>query len=401
MAAEAWRPAKLGRDLTIKDESPAVGRCQGDIRLKTPIATLLLSAAVAALLLAGSAGSSTARLGKLYDQAVDAASEGRWRDSFSLLHDLCNQMPGFRDAEDRLSEAAPRAVHDLQPGTAWEPERVLLRWLAANEEWGLLAEAFDRSEVPIRAGEFWMGTEDGRTDERPARRVFLDAFLIDRYEVTNTQYQRFLGESGRPIPRYWSGASFPEGQADMPVVGVGWDEAQAYCEWAGKRLPTEAEWERACRGQDGRIYPWGDEWDIDLANVGVLPEPTWGTWLDDAWQLAQVTPSASAPAGLRAVGSYSLGASPDGVLDMVGNVAEWVLDYYSPAGYAGLPDHNPINTTPPWAHSLRGSSWLNRYGLDEWLADHSRCAGRNSSHMAGSPRVGFRCARAAVSPMED
>jgi len=112
-----------------------------------------------------------------------------------------------------------------------------------------------------------MGSNSGRADERPQHAVYLDAFDLDRYEVTHVRYQRFLQATGRRPPPYWSDDDYPAGQSDYPVVGVSWDDADAYCAWAGKRLPTEAEWEKACRGTDGRVYPWGNLWEPRRANV--------------------------------------------------------------------------------------------------------------------------------------
>jgi formylglycine-generating enzyme required for sulfatase activity len=97
--------------------------------------------------------------------------------------------------------------------------------------------------------------------------AYLDAFAIDRYEVTNIQYGRFLSATGKRAPSYWSDGQYPAGRADYPVVGIGWEDASAYCAWAGKRLPREAEWEKACRGPDGNLYPWGNQWDARLANM--------------------------------------------------------------------------------------------------------------------------------------
>ena len=130
-----------------------------------------------------------------------------------------------------------------------------------------MAQVLDLSLVVVPAGGFIMGSDSGRYNETPQRSVYLDAFEMDRYEVTNAQYRRFLQETGLKAPPYWSGSTYPSGQADYPVVGVRWDDANAYCNWVGKRLPTEAEWEKACRGTEGHIYPWGNEWKTNLANV--------------------------------------------------------------------------------------------------------------------------------------
>ena len=149
-----------------------------------------------------------------------------------------------------------------------------------------LTEALDRDLVLIPEGDFVMGSNAGRADERPQHTVYLDAFELDRYEVANAQYRRFLQATGRTPPPYWDGDAYPVGQADYPVVGVSWDDADAYCTWAGKRLPTEAEWEKACRGTDGRTYPWGDLWEPHRANVDLSDRAGAGPSIwDTAWQL--------------------------------------------------------------------------------------------------------------------
>jgi formylglycine-generating enzyme required for sulfatase activity len=146
-------------------------------------------------------------------------------------------------------------------------EVCLIREAAASGDWVRLADALDRQMATVPAGDFLMGSDRGRADERPQRLVYLDAFEIDRYEVTDAQYRRFLQTTAQAPPPHWQNGLYPPGRADYPVVGVSWTEADAYCRWAGKRLPTEAEWEKACRGADARIYPWGDARDQRRLNV--------------------------------------------------------------------------------------------------------------------------------------
>ena len=274
------------------------------------------------------------------------------------------------------------------------------RGLAAGGDEAALVEVLGRSMVAIPGGEFIMGSDAGRDDERPAHTVYLDAYELDRYEVTNAQYRRFLLATGGRPPRYWTDNSYPSGQADYPVVGVSWDDADAYCRWAGKRLPTEAEWEKACRGTDGRVYPWGETWEPGRANVdaagwdfgGATQDAAAGTIWDAAWARLSLPPGSRGPL-LQPVGSHLDGASPYGVLDMVGNASEWVADWYNWSDYSRLPARNPVVTGPPWNHCLRGSAWADPAGTPAWTQALSRCAARNSAHEVSDPRVGFRCAR--------
>jgi formylglycine-generating enzyme required for sulfatase activity len=277
-----------------------------------------------------------------------------------------------------------------------------LHRLAASGDRAALAEMLDRSVVDIPAGRFLMGNDTGPGNERPQRLVYLDAFEIDRYEVTNVQYRRFLQATGQEPPPHWSGDDYPPGQAVYPVVGVTWEDADAYCAWIGRRLPTEAEWEKACRGTDGRVYPWGDTWDPKRANVDcfagavsqaeVYKEPG-PVGRGDDWVRLRATPTGPGAPGLRPVGSYLDGASPYGVMDLVGNAAEWVSDWYNWAGYHDMPDRNPVGLGPEWNRALRGTSWY-PYGVAGWARQRSRCAARNSTHRSTpDARVGFRCVR--------
>jgi formylglycine-generating enzyme required for sulfatase activity len=162
--------------------------------------------------------------------------------------------------------------------------------------------------VFVPAGEFTMGNDDGGTNEEPAHQVYLDAFWIDVYEVTNALYKKCADAgSCRPPSSSFSAtrpSCFGNSQFDnYPVTYVGWDNAKAYCEWAGKRLPTEAEWEKAARGTDARFYPWGSEWDETKANMERRVRDT------------------------TSVGSYPAGASPYSAMAMAGNGWEWVSDW--------------------------------------------------------------------------
>lgn len=159
--------------------------------------------------------------------------------------------------------------------------------------------------IYIPAGEFWMGNNDGDPNEYPQHKLFVKAFLIDKYPVTNEQFEKFLKETGIKST-YWR-KYFKAGQENVPVVNVSWQEATQYAEWAGKRLPSEAEWEKAARGTDGRKFPWGDKWEDGPIDASSIPD----------------------------VGNFMDRASPFGVMDMVGCIYEWTQDWYHPYPYKG------------------------------------------------------------------
>ncbi|MBC8506801.1 MAG: SUMF1/EgtB/PvdO family nonheme iron enzyme [Anaerolineales bacterium] len=214
----------------------------------------------------------------------------------------------------------------------------------------------------VPAGWFTMGQNNERRSNRPQRAVYLDTYAIDRTEVTNAAFGEFVTQTGFRPDRGWDD-SLVRDHGDLPVVAVLWSEADAYCQWVGKRLPTEAEWEKAARGTDARTYPWGDTWDASKANTaegGIgTPQP---------------------------VGSYPDGASPYGVLDMTGNAAEWVNDHFEFDYYTKAPDYNPLGPEKPLDHGLRGGSFADP-------AEFATTFFRNSSHSAlPNYRVGFRCA---------
>ncbi|UCE17068.1 MAG: formylglycine-generating enzyme family protein [Gemmatimonadota bacterium] len=189
--------------------------------------------------------------------------------------------------------------------------------------------------VLIPGGEFLMG-KDGESEHSPAHSVYIDSFYIDAYEVTNSQYLAFCEETGHRLPEFWGMDAFHcgPGFAKHPVVGVSWSDAEAYAEWAGKRLPTEAEWEYAARGGlVGKNYPVGDDLDSTLANF-TMKGKTKG----------------SAPVGSYPPNGY-------GLYDMVGNVVEWVSDYYAGDYYSASPYENPTGPEKGKFRVIRGGGW--------------------------------------------
>ena len=203
----------------------------------------------------------------------------------------------------------------------------------------------DQSElILIPQGEFWMGDEGGRNN--PKHQVFLDAYYIDKYPVTNIQYERFVRESRYNSEGDWK-RHYSTGMAYYPVTCVTWNDADNYLKWAGKRLPTEAEWEKAARGNDERLFPWGNEWDNNKCS----------NLLMNRSDLMSLMCNMEDGRGTIPVGSIPEGASPFGVEDLSGNVSEWVQDWYSNDSYLKGPAGNPQGPPKGKFKVNRGGSW--------------------------------------------
>jgi len=235
---------------------------------------------------------------------------------------------------------------------------------------GAAIQGDDAPMAVIPAGEFWMGVDGmiSLEDERPRHKVRLDAYSMDLYEVTVARYARFLAATSREPPSYWETVKLAE-HGNHPVIGVSWDDAAAYCKWAGKRLPTEAEWEKAARGTDERLYPWGNQKPTpELANYA----------LGARFSYSQV---------LMPVGKYDEAVSPYGLFEMAGNVWEWTQDWYDGAYYEISPAKNPAGPEQGQFKVLRGGSWSD---MAKYMLTYGRfklpSATRNSY-------TGFRCAK--------
>ena len=231
----------------------------------------------------------------------------------------------------------------------------------------------------VPAGGFIMGTSDGPDNERPLHEVELDAFYIDKYEVTNTQYMAFVEATGGEAPQFIREDAY--NQPNQPVVGLLWNFARDYCDWAGLQLPSEAQWEKAASGGDGRTYPWGDE------------DPT------------ALMGNFNFSSGPTEVGSFPAGVSPYGVHDMAGNVWEWTIDEYEHTYYNRSPVVNPVNLKDAGLNdgpdrTLRGGGWFSaahnvrvpvRSSLQIMDMQYEQNPDVDSSLMFA--RIGFRCAR--------
>jgi formylglycine-generating enzyme required for sulfatase activity len=231
----------------------------------------------------------------------------------------------------------------------------------------------------IPPGEFLMGNGgrplaegEGDPDETPAHHVYVPGFWMDRYEVTNAQYSKFVRATRYRLPKLWANGAYPPEKANHPVVYVDWYDANNYCHWAGKRLPSEAEWEKAARGKDGRHFPWGNLFDPKAANT-----PQY--WLVKHQKGDTMT-----------VGSFENGKSPYGLYDMAGNVYEWTADWYMPY---------PGNEVPNIHYGeknriLRGGSWYDCLsygcGLSSPVYNRSRF-----NPEVKNKSFGFRCAKSS------
>jgi formylglycine-generating enzyme required for sulfatase activity len=286
--------------------------------------------------------------------------------SVTLLTTEGNLVAMVVDAVHRLARARRRALLGrlaLAAGAAFVIGAGGLYWWerAPADE---VAGKDGAPAVRIPEGVFTMGDDENA----PRREIYTDAFYIDKFEVTVARYARFMKATGslRP-PEGWEEAD-PERAPSLPVTGVDWDDAQAYCLWAGKRLPTEAEWEKAARGGDGRLYPWGDE----------SPSP-------ERANFANTSPKAY-DGGLTAPGARPAGRSPFGVHDMAGNAAEWVADWYA-AGFPRTDRHNPQGPPSGESRVIRGGG---RFDSGDRIAATRRYYARPDHR---SEEIGFRCAQ--------
>ena len=342
---------------------------------------------------------SHARLGE-WKQVIDALTKAQefsaqYPPLLYLLGAAHKKLSHFDEAEASFKtflKAAPDApekaeVRKMLAELQVERDQARRRQEAARkfqEEIDKLAKSAPAGMVPVPAGEFRMGSteediavamqlcpqcpEESFTRETPPHVVHLEAFYIDRHEVTTAEYAEFLKVTKRQAPDHWDEGSQSK-HAQMPVIGVTWEDAGEYCKAKGKRLPTEAEWEKAARGIDGRRYPWGN----DRANLSWANFDKCCIW--------------SGYGLLTAVGSLEKGASPYGAHDMAGNAREWVQDWYDERYYVSSPKKNPAGPDKGTEKVVRGGGWIS-------LANGVRTTAREKRDPAArSTSVGIRCAK--------
>ena len=249
-----------------------------------------------------------------------------------------NALPQqITQAEDTLDLANKLGLDDEQRAVYQQLDEKIQQQHTVNYKTPSLPQHLERSMVLVPAGEFIMGSWTGDADERPVRRVYLDAYYMDKDQLTVGQYAKFLEATSQEVPPDWHIMSRAM-HLKRPVVNVDWADAVAYCKWAGKRQPTEAEWEKAARGTDSRTYPWGNE----------PPTKFHGNMNKELW---------NSHLGLTPVGMFEGGKSPYGINDMAGNVWEWVSDWYDGDYYSTAPIRNPTGPATGISKVVRGGSW--------------------------------------------
>jgi formylglycine-generating enzyme required for sulfatase activity len=322
-------------------------------------------------------------------------SEGQQTPSPTGERGETSPPPSLGYVTSHLGTPAPCWAHGVTPE--------MLGWGDNSQpcpDWFVVNPADGAEMVWAPPGSFPMGDAEGHEDEQPVHSVSLDGFWLYRHEVTNGQYARFLNATGHTPHPWWEREG---GHANLPVNNVTWHDALAYAAWARCALPTEAQWEYAARGPDGREFPWGDWWDATRCNTAeywagrVLDgRASWEAWYrqigaewhdSGGWALSGTV----VVQHLTVVGSFPTGVSWCGAHDLAGNVSEWCADWYGEGYYASSPTHNPTGPA-------LGAERVNRGGCWDVRPDRA-CSSYRSSTTPNDRGygLGFRCV-AAVSP---
>lgn len=322
--------------------------------------------------------------------ATTMVEQGQFQNGLIEIMEAMKEMPndetlvrlkGISETELSRPEAKDTILKWLKLASQSHPERPKMLALLAKTQAPIEAPT---EWVLVPAGDFEMGVDGDSlpSDEQPKHRVSLDAFHIGKYEVTNRQYWTFVKATGHRLPEnccdpkenIWRGNVMLDGIGELPIINVSWDDAAAYCKWVGGRLPTEAEWEKAARGTDGRTYPWGnDPVSGNRANYSLEPVPFF-----------------TGPSTLARVNQYDFGRGPFGTYEMAGNVWEWVQDWYDENYYKNAPAKNPTGPSDGKERGIRGGSWRN---------DAATLRSANRYKHAPTERrtyIGIRCAKDAT-----
>ena len=277
-----------------------------------------------------------------------------------------NNRSGAKGARLLLAAAllaAPAAASGVEPTAQAQKETPLSA--SQNGQAGIIGKD-GAPMVLVMAGEFTMGDRVFG----PVHKVYLDAFYMDQYEVRTSLYDAFLKTHKREKPYNWQLVDM-QADGDRPVIGVDWYDAEAYCHWAGKRLPTEAEWEKSARWTDGRTYPWGNgRLDKTKASYNWDGKRRWEGYRT-----------------LSLAGSYEAGKSPYNIYDLAGNVWEWVADWYDRDAYKNSPTRNPQGPAAGEFKVFRGGSALSH------PADVTSALRNRGSPTGRAITIGFRCAQ--------
>ena len=274
-------------------------------------------------------------------------------------HNTNHAAPAIQNAPHQKNVPAPTSERRFPPGMSMP---------AYYNETRIGAEPNEMVFVP--GGKFIRGTNNRLPDEGPEHIAEVTDFLIDKYEVTNLQYKKFIDATQRRSPKHFRNRTFPQGKSDHPVTYVTWYDAKTYCEWANKRLPTDKEWEKAARSEDGRMFPWGNDFKMHAANT------------PQRWQELKQEGDTSP------VGAFPEGISPYGAYDMSGNVWEWTESWYFayPGNTRESENYGEVYKT------LKGGSW--------WDCSFYKCGISapvfNRSFFYRSTKnksFGFRCAK--------
>jgi formylglycine-generating enzyme required for sulfatase activity len=279
---------------------------------------------------------TTVRIDAVRFQELPIAPAGSTEPAASQAKGEARRVPSPRPQPGAVQDHGPGGIED-QSAIARVNEQLVTAQQGELQRLAQRGVLRPEGMVLIPDGEFLMGDEEGLPDSRPMRRIYLSSYWIDKHEVTNAQYRQCVQAGVCQFPKDRQAYDDPQ-RARYPVTNVTWSQARTYCQWSGRRLPTEAEWEKAARGPDGRRYPWGSSEDPIKRRAKEQAQKPDGN-------------------GITQVGSLTDTMSPYGVYDLIGNVWEWVKDWYAEDYYAMAPTRDPQGPPLGSFRVLRGGDW--------------------------------------------